>query len=78
MANTEIKKAENIEQIAIFGSAHADLDSEIVKEVFEVAKKLAMAGYIVVDGGDFGNILGNDGCDGLSGNDVRFNGVGRF
>lgn len=51
MANTDTKKAENIEQIAIFGSAHADLDSDLAKEVFEVSKKLAQAGYIVVDGG---------------------------
>lgn len=51
MTNIDTKKAENIEQIAIFGSAHADLDSDIVKEVFEVSKRLALAGYIVVDGG---------------------------
>lgn len=50
MDNKKVK-AENIEQIAIFGSAHADLDSDIVKEVFEVSKRLALAGYIVVDGG---------------------------
>ncbi|MBI2600304.1 LOG family protein, partial [Candidatus Daviesbacteria bacterium] len=45
------KKAENIEQIAIFGSAHASQDGELVKEVMEVSKKLAEAGYIIVDGG---------------------------
>lgn len=45
------KKAKNIEQIAIFGSAHAAPDSKLAKEVFEVSKRLAEAGYIVVDGG---------------------------
>ena len=47
----EVKKAKNIEQVAIFGSAHASSDSELAKEVFEVCKKLASVGYIVVDGG---------------------------
>lgn len=46
-----MKKAENIEQVAIFGSSHAQPDSDLVKEAFEVSKKLAEAGYIVVDGG---------------------------
>lgn len=44
-------KAKNIEQIAIFGSAHSADDSDLSKEVFEVSKQLAEAGYIVVDGG---------------------------
>ncbi len=44
-------KAKNIEQVAIFGSAHAEPTGKLVKEVFEVSKKLAEAGYIVVDGG---------------------------
>lgn len=47
----KLKKAKNIEQVAIFGSSHADLNSELAKEAHEVAKKLAEAGYIVVDGG---------------------------
>lgn len=47
----EIKKAKNIEQVAIFGSSHASSDSELVKEVTRVSKVLAEAGYIVVDGG---------------------------
>lgn len=45
------KKAKNVEQVAIFGSSHADENSELVKDAFEVSKKLAEAGYIVVDGG---------------------------
>lgn len=45
------KKAKNIEQVAIFGSSHTGADSELAKQVFEVSKKLAEAGYIVVDGG---------------------------
>lgn len=44
-------KAKNIEQIAIFGSAHAASDSDLAKDVFNVCKKLAEAGYIVVNGG---------------------------
>src|SRR3989344_2093145 len=44
-------KAKNIEQIAIFGSAHSGDDSELSKEVFKVSKLLAETGYIVVDGG---------------------------
>ena len=49
MDNT--KKAKNIEQVAIFGSSHTAFDSDLAKQAFEVAKKLAEAGYIVVDGG---------------------------
>lgn len=44
-------KAKNIEQVAIFGSSHTSADSELGKQAFEVSKKLAEAGYIVVDGG---------------------------
>lgn len=40
-----------IEQVAIFGSAHIQLNSELAQQVFAVSKKLAEAGYIVVDGG---------------------------
>lgn len=49
MDNT--KKAKNIEQIAIFGSSHTTSDSDLAKEAFKVSKKLAEAGYIVVNGG---------------------------
>lgn len=51
MADSNLKKAKNIEQVAIFGSSHAAPDSELVKEVIKVSKKLAEVGYIVVDGG---------------------------
>lgn len=47
----ENKKAKNIEQVAIFGSAHTSFDSDLAKEVFRVCKKLGTAGYIVVNGG---------------------------
>lgn len=46
-----IKKAKNIDQIAIFGSAHTSDKSDLGKEVFEVCKKLAEVGYTIVDGG---------------------------
>lgn len=49
MADT--RKAKNIDQIAIFGSAHTLDKSDLSKEVFEVCKKLAEAGYTIVDGG---------------------------
>src|SRR3989344_3056416 len=45
------KKAENIEQVAIFGSSHAAMDSQLAKDAYEVCRELAEAGYIVVDGG---------------------------
>lgn len=51
MADDSNKKAESIEQLAIFGSSHTREDSLLAKEVFEVCKKLAQAGYIIVDGG---------------------------
>lgn len=47
----DIKKAENIDQIAIFGSAHTSSEGPLGKEVFEVCKKLTEAGYTIVDGG---------------------------
>lgn len=49
MDNT--KKAKNIEQVAIFGSSHAHSDSNLAKQAFVVCKRLAEAGYIIVDGG---------------------------
>ena len=47
----DIKKAKTIDQIAIFGSAHTTHESDLGREVFEVCKKLAEAGYTIVDGG---------------------------
>lgn len=51
MSDSNIKKAKNIEQVAIFGSSHASPDSGLVKDAYDVSKELAEAGYIVVDGG---------------------------
>ncbi len=44
-------KAELINQIAIFGSSHVDETNPLFNEAFEVCKKLAEAGYVLVDGG---------------------------
>lgn len=44
-------KAKNIDQIAIFGSAHTQDKSDLGRQVFEVCKNLAEAGYTIVDGG---------------------------
>lgn len=44
-------KALTIERIAIFGFADAQPESKLYKEVFQVTKNLAQAGYVVVDGG---------------------------
>ncbi|OGE32727.1 hypothetical protein A3J19_03505 [Candidatus Daviesbacteria bacterium RIFCSPLOWO2_02_FULL_41_8] len=44
-------KAESIHQIAIFGSSHTGEDSGLYKEAFEVCKKLAEVGYVIVNGG---------------------------
>ena len=41
----------DIKQIAIFGSSHTNENSPLYKEVYEVCKKLAEAGYVVVNGG---------------------------
>ena len=48
---SETKKAKTIDQIAIFGSAHTPSEGPIAKEVFEVCKLLAQAGYTIIDGG---------------------------
>src|SRR3989344_4435121 len=45
------EKAKSIENIAIFGFADAAENGQLFKEVKEVSRKLAMAGYTVVDGG---------------------------
>lgn len=49
--NQKKGKARTIQQIAIFGSSHISSESPLAKDAFEVCKKLAEAGYIVVDGG---------------------------
>lgn len=45
------KKALTVQNIAIFGYADANEDSDLFESVREVSKKLAEAGYVVVDGG---------------------------
>lgn len=47
----DIKKAKNIDQIAVFGSAHTLDKSDLGRQVFEVCKNLAEVGYTIVDGG---------------------------
>jgi uncharacterized protein (TIGR00730 family) len=48
---TKEKKAKTIQYIAAFGYADSSENDELFKQVREVTKKLAEAGYIVVDGG---------------------------
>lgn len=45
------KKAITIQNVAIFGYADASENDELFKSVREVTKRLAEAGYVVVDGG---------------------------
>src|SRR3989344_842240 len=45
------KKAQTIQNVAIFGYADTHLKDKLDKEVFEVASELAKAGYTVVNGG---------------------------
>lgn len=51
MAEKNLKKAKNIDQVAIFGSAHTSSEGPLGRQVFEVCKELAEAGYTIVDGG---------------------------
>jgi len=44
-------KAKSIDQVTIFGSAHAKDNSQVAKDAYEVCKTLAEAGYIMVNGG---------------------------
>src|SRR5438105_66549 len=44
-------KASSINHVAIFGYADALENGALFKSVFEVSKRLAEAGYIVVEGG---------------------------
>ena len=50
-------KAKHINNVAIFGYANLDSNDKLFKEVFEVSKDLAQAGYTVVDGGGPGVML---------------------
>jgi len=47
----EIKKAQTIESVTIFGYADAVENDALYKSVVEVSRKLAEVGYTVVDGG---------------------------
>lgn len=49
--HSKTQKAKTIENIAIFGFADASENGRLFKEVLEVTKRLAEAGYTVVDGG---------------------------
>jgi len=51
MSNSNLPKAESIHQVAIFGSSHTEENSPLYKEAYGVCKKLAEAGYVIVDGG---------------------------
>lgn len=51
MSDSKLSKAETINQVAIFGSSHIDESDPLFKEAFEVCKKLAEAGYVIVNGG---------------------------
>lgn len=47
----KLLRTETIENIAIFGHADTTLKDKLYQDVLEVTKKLAEAGYTVVDGG---------------------------
>ncbi|MBI4038034.1 LOG family protein [Candidatus Daviesbacteria bacterium] len=49
--NTGVQKAQSIQQVAIFGFADSKEEEATFKSAVEVAKRLAQAGYLVVDGG---------------------------
>ena len=51
MSNGGLSKAESIHQVAIFGSSHTKENTPLYKEAYEVGKKLAEVGYVIVDGG---------------------------
>lgn len=44
-------KAESIHQVAIFGSSHIEENNSLYTQAYEVCKKLAEVGYVIVDGG---------------------------
>lgn len=50
-------RAKTIKNITIFGYANTDNKDDLFKEVFDVSKRLAEAGYVVVDGGGPGVML---------------------
>src|SRR3989338_2638539 len=50
-------RAKAIKNIAIFGHANTDNKDDLFRDVFKVSKRLAEAGYTVVDGGGPGVML---------------------
>ena len=51
MSSNGLLKAKSIDQVAIFGSSHINDDHPLFKEAYNVCKKLAEAGYTIVNGG---------------------------
>lgn len=49
--NCDFDRACTIDKVAVFGFADAEPGSKLYQDAYEVAKALAKAGYIVVDGG---------------------------
>src|SRR3990167_1321236 len=47
----KLLKAKTIQNVAIFGSAHAREGSLVVKDAYEVCKTLATSGYTIINGG---------------------------
>ncbi len=47
----KLPKAQTIQHVAIFGSAHAPQASPLALSVIKVCKELALAGYTIIDGG---------------------------
>lgn len=51
VASPPPKKSSTIERLGIFGSADVDENHPVYKETFEVCKRLAELGKVIVDGG---------------------------
>lgn len=51
-----VEKASTIQYITIFGNADVTENQRLYKEVFEVSKELALAGYTIVNGGGPGTM----------------------
>lgn len=60
--------AKKIQNVAIFGGAGAETNSNLYKEVFAVAKRLAQEGYTIVNGGGPGAMLAaTEGAEAVNG-----------
>lgn len=63
------KKPGNIDRVAIFGFADAPTNSDLYNDAFDVAKILAQAGYLIVNGGGPGVMrAATEGAHAASGN----------